>query len=136
VRSARVLNFMTPEEAKQLGIAEDDRRLHVRVSNGKANMGPLGKAEWFKIGVENLANGDEIACVSSWKPADPFKGVSVADMHKCRTLAQTGAFRLDSRSPEWIGYAVAEALESLTKSFIEQLSQVFMPPFLHVRTSC
>src|SRR5262245_57900978 len=46
VRSARVLNFMTTEEATKLGIAEDDRRLHVRVANGKANAGPLGKASW------------------------------------------------------------------------------------------
>jgi RecA-family ATPase len=30
VRSARVLNFMTPEDAKRLGIGEDDRRLHPR----------------------------------------------------------------------------------------------------------
>jgi hypothetical protein len=107
VRSARVLNFMTPEEAKRLGIAEDNRRLHVRTTNGKANMGPLGKASWFKLEVENLPNGDEIACASPWKPPDPFAGVSTADMHKCRELARTGAYRVDSRSPDWIGYAVA-----------------------------
>src|SRR5262249_15475605 len=110
VRSARVLNFMTPDEAKRLGIGEDERRLHIRVSNGKANMGPLGKATWFKLKVENLPNGDEVACASPWKPPNPFQGVTTADMHKCRTLAQTGAYRLDSRSPEWIGYAVAEVL--------------------------
>jgi hypothetical protein len=110
VRSARVLNFMTPAEATKLGLIEDERRLHIRVSNGKANMGPLGKATWFKLEVENLANGDEIACGSPWKPPDPFAGVSTADMHKCRTLAQTGAFRADSRSSDWIGYAVAEVL--------------------------
>jgi hypothetical protein len=44
VRSARVNNFMTPEEAKRLGINEDERRLHIRITNGKANMGQLGKA--------------------------------------------------------------------------------------------
>src|SRR5262249_24028273 len=112
VRSARVLNFMTPEEAKQLGTAEDERRLHVRVSNGKANMGPLGKATWFKLQVENLPNGAEIACASPWKPPDPFQGVTAADMHKCRTLAQSGAYRLDSRSADWIGYAIAPVLKS------------------------
>jgi hypothetical protein len=111
VRSARVLNFMAPEDAKKIGITEDDRRLHIRTSNGKANMGPLGKASWFKLAVENLPNGDEIACASPWKPPDPFNGVSTADMHKCRTLAQTGAYRLDPRSPEWIGYVIAEVLK-------------------------
>jgi hypothetical protein len=110
VRSARVLNFMTPDDAKKLGIAEDDRRLHVRTANGKANMGPIGKAAWFKLEVENLANGDEIACASPWNPPNPFQGVSTTNMHKCRTLAQTGAFRADSRAGDWIGYAVAEVL--------------------------
>ena len=42
VRSARVLNFMTPEEARKIGIAEDVRRRYVRIANGKANMGPAG----------------------------------------------------------------------------------------------
>jgi hypothetical protein len=110
VRSARVLNFMTPQEAEKFGIAEDERRLHVRVSNGKANMGPLGNATWFKLEVENLPNGDEIACASPWKPPDPFNGVSTANMHKCRTLAQSGAYRADSRSPDWVGYMVAEVV--------------------------
>ena len=40
VRSARVLNFMTVEEAAKLGIGEDERRLHIRTANGKANMDP------------------------------------------------------------------------------------------------
>jgi hypothetical protein len=57
VRSARVLNFMTPAEADRLGMSEEERRLHVRVANGKANMAPLGKAEWMKIEVELLPNG-------------------------------------------------------------------------------
>jgi hypothetical protein len=110
VRSARVLNFMTPQEAEKLGISEDDRRLHIRVSNGKANRGPLGKATWFKLAVENLPNGDEVACSSPWKRPDPFFGITPADMYECRRLAQTGAYRLDSRSHDWIGYAVAEKL--------------------------
>jgi hypothetical protein len=100
-----------PLSSKRLGIAEDTRRLHLRVANGKANMGPLGKAQWFKLAVENVPNGDEIACASPWKPPDPFKGVSTADMHKCRELARTGAYRKDSRSKDWIGYPVANALK-------------------------
>jgi len=44
VRLARTFNFMTPADAAQLGIAEDDRRRHVRIENGKNNPGPIGKA--------------------------------------------------------------------------------------------
>jgi hypothetical protein len=110
VRSARVLNFMSPEEANKLGVSDDERRLHIRVTNGKANMGPIGKANWFKLEPQNLPNGDEVVCVSPWKPPHPFQGVTTADMHKCRTLSQTSAYRADSRSKEWFGYAVADVL--------------------------
>jgi hypothetical protein len=35
VRSARVFNSMTPEEAAKLGLSEDERRLHIRITNGR-----------------------------------------------------------------------------------------------------
>jgi hypothetical protein len=110
VRSARVFNFMTRDEATKLGIAEDDHRRHVRIANGKANMGPLGAAEWIKIEVEKLPNGDEVACAARWSPPNPFDGVTTTDMKLARQLAQTGAYRADNRSPEWFGYALAHHL--------------------------
>src|SRR5262245_9631003 len=62
VRSARVFNFMTPDEATKLGIPEEHRRRHIRIANGEANMGPLGQAQWSTIEVETLPTGDEVAC--------------------------------------------------------------------------
>ena len=91
VRSARVLNFMTPEEAARLGMSDDERKLYIRITNGKANMGPLGKAKWMKIEVENLTNGDQVACASPWTPPNPFDNVTVAHIELARQLAQTGA---------------------------------------------
>jgi hypothetical protein len=111
VRSARVFNFMTPADATKLGIADDIRRGYIRISNGKANMGPTGSATWVRIEVEQLSNGDDVACTSPWKPENPFKTVTTADMHECRRLAQTGACRADSRSPDWFGYVVAAVLK-------------------------
>jgi hypothetical protein len=77
VRTARTFNFMTTVEAAQLGVEENHRRLHVRIENGKGGPGPLGKATWVKIEVENLFNGDQVAIAVSWKPPDHF-----AD-HRC-----------------------------------------------------
>jgi hypothetical protein len=111
VRSARVFNFMTPAEATKLGIPEDQRRLHIRISNGKANMAPIGKAHWIKIGVENLPNGDEVACASLWTPPNPFDGVTSAGVELARELARTGAHRADSRSSDWFGYPLARQLK-------------------------
>jgi hypothetical protein len=110
VRSARVFNFMTPDEAAKLGVSEDNWRRHIRIANGKANMGPLGKAEWIKIEVENLPNGDEVAVSSRWTPPNAFDGVSTADMATGAQLAATGEFRADNRSPKWFGYALADVL--------------------------
>jgi hypothetical protein len=107
VRSARVFNFTTPEEAVKLGLSEDERRLHIRITNGKANAGPLGKAKWMRLVVENLANGDAVAAASPFSPPDPFKNVTTADMELARKLAATGEYRADMRSPKWIGYALA-----------------------------
>src|SRR4029077_875628 len=81
VRSARVFNFMTPEEAAKFGMSEEERKLHVRIANGKANMGPLGKAKWMKFVIEVLPNGDEVACDTAWSPPDPFFGITTADVH-------------------------------------------------------
>ena len=110
VRSARILNFMTPEEARKIGIAEDVRRRYVRIANGKANMGPLGRADWMKIEVEILPNGDEVACSTLWKPPDPFQGITPKDVEVAREVAQGGAYRADSQSPRWFGFAVAKRL--------------------------
>ena len=111
VRSARVFNFMTPDEAAKLGMAEDERRLHVKIANGKANMGPLGRAKWMRLLVENLTNGDQVAVASPWEPPDPFRGITPADMELARSLAATGEYRADMRSPKWIGYALAARFE-------------------------
>jgi len=111
VRSARVLNFMSPEEAKKFGIAEEVRRRYVRIANGKANMGPLGSADWMKIDVEYLHNGDEVACATLWKPPDPFQGITSKDVEVARNVAQGGTHRADSQSPLWFGFALAKHLK-------------------------
>ena len=110
VRSARVINFMNPDEASKLGISEDDRRQYIRIANGKANMGPVGSADWIKIELENLPNGDVVAVASGWTPPNPFDGVSRADMELARELAATGEYRADRRSPKWFGYPLARQL--------------------------
>jgi hypothetical protein len=111
VRSARVFNFMTPEEAAKLGMAEDDRKLHIRIANGKANMGPLGKAKWMKLVVEDLVNGDHVAVASPWSPPDPFNGMTVRDLFAVQKRISEGVWRESSQSPDWAGRAVAEVLD-------------------------
>jgi len=110
VRSARVLNLMTPTDATEFGIPENERRSYIRISNGKANMGPVGKATWMKIEVEKLPNGDEVACAASWKPPNPFEGVTNADAEAAQKLAQGGAYRANAQADDWFGYTLGEQL--------------------------
>jgi RecA-family ATPase len=110
VRSARVLNFMTPAEAERLGIADDDRRSYVRIANGKANAAPVGAAKWMRIVAENLPNGDQVACATFWEPPKPFDGISIEDLKVAQKLAQGGAYRASSQSPQWFGFPLAEHL--------------------------
>jgi hypothetical protein len=110
VRSARVLNFMTTAEASQIGIPEEERRRYIRISNGKANMGPVGKASWMKIEVENLPNGDEVACATPWTPPKPFDGIAKADAVVAQRLAQGGAHRADPQAKEWFGFVLGKHL--------------------------
>jgi hypothetical protein len=110
IRTGRTFNFMTTAEATQLGIEEDKRRLHVRIESGKGGPGPVGKANWVRIEVETLPNGDDVAVAVAWKPPDHFADVTVAHMEAVRNWGITGEFRVDSRSPKWLGWKVAELL--------------------------
>jgi hypothetical protein len=111
LRSARVLNRMTAKEAAALGLVMDDdmRRRHIRIGNGKANKAPAGKAAWMRIEVHMLPNGDEIAVTRDWTPP-AAAGLDPAIIAAARQLAQTGTYRADKRSPEWLGYALAPKL--------------------------
>src|SRR5262249_35147926 len=113
LRIARVFNFMTTAEAAQLGIEEDDRRLHVRIEGGKGGPGPIAKANWIKIAVEPLPNGDDVVVAVAWKPENPFTKVAQGDLQVVQRVAQGGAFRTESQSPKWLGWWMAENLPHL-----------------------
>jgi hypothetical protein len=113
LRIARVFNFMTTAEATQLGIDEEDRRLHVRIEGGKGGPGPIAKATWIKIAVEALPNGDDVAVATPWKPENPFSKVVQGDLQVVQRAVQGGAFRTSSQSPDWLGWWMAENLPHL-----------------------
>lgn len=110
LRIARVMNFMTTSEAAQLGIEEEERRLHVRIEGGKGGPGPISKATWRKIAVEILPNGDDVAVAVSWKPPDHLADVTLSHTDAVRELGRTGEYRVDCRSPKWLGWKVAAVL--------------------------
>jgi hypothetical protein len=88
----------------------EERRQFIRADSGKANLAPPEAATWYQHVPVNLANGDSVSIIAPWTMAGPMDCVTVADMHRVRSLAQTGRYRKDVRSDEWIGRAVAEIL--------------------------
>ena len=57
-RSMRALNRMSKDEASKTGI--DDPAGYFRAGNGKANLAPPDKAQWFKLVSVSLGNGEPI----------------------------------------------------------------------------
>lgn len=142
VRAARVLNFMTKDEASKLGIPSDERHRYVRVSNGKANMGPLDKAVWLHIDPIPLGNAtaelteDEVAVVVSWRPPEPLEGLSTVEIIAIQNLAQQGKYRTDSRAKEWFGLILAKHLNvpaSATNRLKNIISQLIAKKYLAVK---
>jgi hypothetical protein len=109
-RSARVLNRMTEEEAAAAGVESSKRRSYFRVDKDKANMAPPEVAVWARLVAETLPNGDSVAAVEAWSYPAAFTGITTNDMEHVRGVARVGSYRIDPRSPEWIGAVLAERL--------------------------
>jgi hypothetical protein len=117
VRSAQVLNKMTPEEATKAGVA--NHRGYFKVENGKANLAasPEGQ-DWYQIISVRLGNGDgglldnsdNVGVAVKWRWPHPLDGVTGADFEAAAKVIRAGRWRESIQAKDWVGYAVAEAL--------------------------
>lgn len=116
-RSARTLNGMSEEEAAKYGV--ENRRLHFRVGNGKANLHiPSDKADWYRLASVDLGNGpmaglggDSIGVVTRWKIPNPLEGVTTADLRAAQNaVAAGGPWRENSQASDWVGIPIATAM--------------------------
>ena len=115
VRSARVLNVMSEEEAQKRGI--ENRYEHFRVDNGKSNMAPRSDlATWRRIVSVDLGNnhghryGDSVGAVEAWSLPGPFTGFSVRHTMEMQRIVAEGEWRADPQSDQWVGRAAAQAM--------------------------
>ncbi len=116
-RSARALNRMSKEEAEKAGVAE--ARGYFRAENGKGNLAPPEKAEWFNLCSVPLGNGDpdlpfdngdQVAVAVSWEWPDALATVTVKDLLAVQKAMQGGNYRADVQAAEWVGKVVAVVL--------------------------
>lgn len=114
-RAGRALNVMTEEEAERAGV--ENRRLHFRYYDGKANLAPpADSSTWLRLASVDLGNAradrpaDSVGVAESWWWPDPFTGVTTADLRAVQQKVSEGRYRESSQAKDWVGRAVAEAL--------------------------
>jgi hypothetical protein len=110
-RSVQVFNRMSPDEASLAGVAEDQRGFYFRVQNDKANLAPPDKAAWYRMNNVSLDNGDQVGVACPWTWPELFEGLSTRHLIAVQKAVEQGDWRADPRSPEWVGFAVARALD-------------------------
>lgn len=110
-RSVQVFNRMSQDEAALAGIAEDERGFYFRVQNDKANLAPPDKASWYRMNNVSLDNGDQVGVACPWKWPELFEGISTRHLIAAQKAVAQGEWRLNSRSPEWVGIPVAKVLD-------------------------
>jgi hypothetical protein len=115
-RSVLVLNRMDPEVGERFGFDDAERRRFFNVADDKHNRAPPEKADWFRLASVDLGNGgpiapgDSVGVATPWSPPDPFEGLTGSHLLRVQTVISNGKWREHHSSPEWAGYAVADAL--------------------------
>lgn len=110
-RSVQVFNRMSPDEASLAGIAEDQRGFYFRVQNDKANLAPPEAASWYRMNNVSLDNGDQVGVACPWKWPELFEGLSTRHLIAVQKAVEQREWRADVRSPDWVGFAVGQALD-------------------------
>jgi hypothetical protein len=138
-RVVRVVNRMTAADSKAYGIAEPWR--YFNTFNDKANMAPpKSKRDWFRMESLWAGNGGGAASAFSMGAAAvPLRGDSIGVAVQwlppnAQALANGDGYvavvkvmgnkrwRAEPRSPDWIGYAVAQGLRLDASSISGRLS--------------
>lgn len=114
-RSARVLNRMTPVEAKKLQVGNHMPFFHV--TNGKANFAPASdKRTWYKFISFDMNNGDfgegdSVGVVTRWHAPEVVEVDDLIDPVLAAMRTSKVPQRCNPRSENWLGYLVARVAE-------------------------
>ena len=111
-RSARVLNKMTEDQAKNAFLEEATAWRYFQIDNGKANMAPPAeKAQWYRLGSVALANGDNVGAATAWTWPNAFEGVNPHELRMAQQAVSAGGpWRENHQAKMWVGIPIAAAL--------------------------
>jgi len=142
--SARVgllMTTMTPTEAEEFGISDDDRLSYVRLDDAKRNMATAAKARWFRIQSVKLGNtfdptypnGDSVGAIVAWKPPEneldeaPNSELNTA-LDAIKAGPETGVLFTKSKrgdSGRWCGQVLCDAFQVAEKQASKMLAAWF-----------
>lgn len=115
-RIVRQLRRPTDKEASAWGIAPNDRRSHIIIDNGKANLTRADDAAGLRLVAVRLGNitadypsGDTVQTVERWTPPTPQPGTA-SDLKKVQDAIEAHPMRARASSiaDDWVGYLVAD----------------------------
>ena len=131
-RHVRRLQRMTAEEARNAGIDEDQFWRYSREGDSKDNLAPpSGDSTWRQMVSVELPNGDSVGVSEPWSWPDAFSDVTRSDLESVQRRVASGEWRENPRAKDWVGIAVAEALnldaaDSYNKAKIRQLLKIWI----------
>lgn len=122
VRSAWTVSTMSADEAKALGVPEDERGYYFRHDNAKQNMAPpTSKAAWYELVSVPLQNqtdeypeGDHVQAVQHWAPASPWEGIRWSDIEQILETIEKGPsdgefYAMGKQSKDrWAGHLIVK----------------------------
>jgi AAA domain len=107
VRSCRVFNRMSANEAALAKVPQDKRTAYVRIDKGKRNMAPAEKASWWHIVSVHLPNGDNVQAIEPYNFPSAFEGLSEVEVTWVQDFLKNGGpRRASSQSDDWLGHHI------------------------------
>jgi hypothetical protein len=112
-RSVRVLQTMTSDDAKKIGVVESVKQ-HFQAFSGKLNFAPPSdKADWYHITnviLHNALCGDHVGVVERWEPPQP-EGMAPEMITAIKASVADGRWRAHPAAATWAGIAIAPILK-------------------------
>lgn len=105
-RGVLVINKMSADAARAVGVPDSDRWRYFSVHDDKHSRAPAEEARWFEIVPVGLANGDSVGVASPWEVPPDVPLYSAEDVRAVQALAASQTFRRDFRAADWIGHAI------------------------------
>lgn len=105
-RGVLVINKMSADAARAVGVPDSDRWRYFSVQDDKHSRAPAEQARWFEIVPVGLPNGDSVGVASPWEVPPDVPLYSAEDVQAAQVLAASQKLRRNFRAGDWIGHAI------------------------------